>query len=164
MCSAPAASLYPQCQESMTAKCQHNIVNSCFRCCRVPFIHLVVPLHKHYLHVCSQHQIRSYFPAKTMNYLGEAVVGFMYWQDDICKVKLGEKEILKSWQQKALLIPLTALYFYLFFKIFLINVSPHSRLGFFHNPFFTKQLNLPHLQLLSVFSVHSHGLQKHICT
>lgn len=30
-----------------------------------------------------------------MNYLSEAVVGFMYWQDDICKVKLGEKEILK---------------------------------------------------------------------
>lgn len=49
-----------------------------------------------------------------MNYLSEAVVGFMYWQDDICKVKLGEKEILKSWQQKALLTPLTALYFYFF--------------------------------------------------
>lgn len=31
-----------------------------------------------------------------MNYLSEAVVGFMYLQDDICKVKLDEKEILKS--------------------------------------------------------------------
>lgn len=134
------------CLESMTAKCQHNIVNSCFRCCRVPFIHSVVPLPKHYLYVCSQRQIWRYFPAKTTKRLNQTLgiqilAGWHLWGEIGWGwiLFLDNSSFDSTFFQKENLTTFTVM-------VFIISVL-------------TKQLNLLHFQLLSLISVHSRGFQ-----